>query len=79
MSHGDSSQRMLIWASEETGHRHLYLLLCQLSPPSSTEDQPSHEDQGTFERVLQWLVLKKIKNILYDGNDCKCMENKKDN
>ncbi|XP_045621512.1 dipeptidyl peptidase 8 isoform X2 [Procambarus clarkii] len=45
-SHGDSSQRMLIWASEETGHRHLYLVLCQLSPPSSTEDQPSHEDQG---------------------------------
>lgn len=37
---------MLIWASEESGYRHLYLFLTQLSPPTSTEDQPSHEDQG---------------------------------
>ncbi|XP_042218680.1 dipeptidyl peptidase 8-like [Homarus americanus] len=51
-SHADPSQRMLIWASEETGHRHLYLLLCQLSPPSSTEDQPSHEDQGLVSAQL---------------------------
>ncbi|XP_071547788.1 dipeptidyl peptidase 8 [Panulirus ornatus] len=58
MSHGDSSQRMLIWASEETGHRHLYLLLCQLSPPSSTEDQPSHEDQGLVSaQVVQKIAL----------------------
>ncbi|KAK8727644.1 hypothetical protein OTU49_009672 [Cherax quadricarinatus] len=51
-SHGDSSQRMLIWASEEAGHRHLYLVLCQLSPPSSTEDHPSHEDQGMVSAQL---------------------------
>ncbi|CAL4134579.1 unnamed protein product, partial [Meganyctiphanes norvegica] len=55
-THNDSSQRMLIWASEETGHRHLYLLLVQLSPPSTnTSEHPSHEDQGL---VLAQLVQK---------------------
>ncbi|XP_068217006.1 LOW QUALITY PROTEIN: dipeptidyl peptidase 8-like [Palaemon carinicauda] len=44
-NHTDPTQRMLVWASEETGHRHLYVILSQLQPPSS-EDQPAHEDQS---------------------------------
>ncbi|XP_047488965.1 dipeptidyl peptidase 8-like [Penaeus indicus] len=51
-SHPDPTQRMLIWASEESGYRHLYLFLTQLSPPTSTEDQPSHEDQGLVSAQL---------------------------
>ena len=47
-SHPDPSQRTLLFASEETGFRHLYLYLVQLSPPSSasTLEHPAHEDQG---------------------------------
>lgn len=56
-SHGDPSQRMLIWASEETGHRHLYLLLCQLSPPPPPEDHNTHQDQGV---LLSAQLIQKI-------------------
>lgn len=45
-SHSDPSQRMLVWASEETGHRHLYLLLYQLSPATTSDDLPPPDDQG---------------------------------
>ncbi|XP_066977779.1 dipeptidyl peptidase 8 [Macrobrachium rosenbergii] len=51
-NHSDPSQRMLVWASEETGHRHLYLILTQLQPPTSSEDQPSHEDQSLVSAQL---------------------------
>lgn len=37
---------MLVWASEESGHRHLYLLLYQLTPPTTSDDPPPPDDQG---------------------------------
>ncbi|XP_045123051.1 dipeptidyl peptidase 8-like isoform X3 [Portunus trituberculatus] len=41
-SQNDPTQRMVVWASEESGFRHLYLLLYQLS----SDDPPHPEDQG---------------------------------
>ncbi|XP_063868787.1 dipeptidyl peptidase 8-like isoform X3 [Scylla paramamosain] len=41
-SQSDPTQRMVVWASEESGFRHLYLLLYQLS----SDDPPPPEDQG---------------------------------
>ncbi|KAK4309834.1 hypothetical protein Pmani_018555 [Petrolisthes manimaculis] len=55
----EPSHLMLIWASEETGHRHLYFLRYQLSPPPPPEDHNAHQDQGGLvsAQLIQKLAL----------------------
>lgn len=54
-SQSDPTQRMVVWASEESGFRHLYLLLYQLS----SDDPPLPEDQGKiFFQEMVCIILK---------------------